>query len=314
MNKKGITLIALIITVIVLLILAGTAISITLNSGDIFTKATTARDEWNTRVSEENSILNQYMKYIEVGEIIITTSQNGAIVELTYEGLDIKTLEEATENEKLDALLELPGFNGMTREDLKIEFQDMICSYEEAIEYEIDGYSISISESASESDKLDAILAAWKANNVAPSEWTREDVKNILKSYSTYEGVISNYLKFYNITEITEKPEVTVKLGNNVIPIDKKTFIASQEGTYKIVATGDNKKGEATLTVDYGGLTPLVIESDTILYDSSTITTWQQLIDSEYNTLNLEVVYDPYFADPYFVGTSDGMCIIRSGQ
>ena len=57
-SSKGITLIALIITVIVLLILAGTAISIAINGGDIFSKATTAREEWNTAVkSEETTML-----------------------------------------------------------------------------------------------------------------------------------------------------------------------------------------------------------------------------------------------------------------
>ena len=52
-NERGITLIALIITVIVLLILAGTAISIALNGGDIFGKAQTAREEWNVAVQKE---------------------------------------------------------------------------------------------------------------------------------------------------------------------------------------------------------------------------------------------------------------------
>ena len=54
-NKKGITLIALIITVIVLLILAGTAISIAINGGDIFGKASQARAEWNISVENENN-------------------------------------------------------------------------------------------------------------------------------------------------------------------------------------------------------------------------------------------------------------------
>ena len=52
-NKRGITLIALIITVIVLLILAGTAIAIALNGGDIFGKASQARESWNNAVATE---------------------------------------------------------------------------------------------------------------------------------------------------------------------------------------------------------------------------------------------------------------------
>ena len=58
-KEKGITLIALIITVIILLILAGTAISISINGGDVFEKTSTARTEYNAKVAEEeNSLLD----------------------------------------------------------------------------------------------------------------------------------------------------------------------------------------------------------------------------------------------------------------
>ena len=52
-ENKGITLIALIITVIVLLILAGTTVSISINGGHIFGRATTAKEAWNEKVVEE---------------------------------------------------------------------------------------------------------------------------------------------------------------------------------------------------------------------------------------------------------------------
>ena len=64
-EKNGITLIALIITVIILLILAGTAISISINGGDIFGKTNQARENWNIAVAEENTIINNYVKYLE---------------------------------------------------------------------------------------------------------------------------------------------------------------------------------------------------------------------------------------------------------
>ena len=55
--KCGITLIALIITVIILLILAGTAISIAINGGDLFGKAAETRETWNEAVEiEDNSL------------------------------------------------------------------------------------------------------------------------------------------------------------------------------------------------------------------------------------------------------------------
>ncbi len=55
--KSGITLIALVITVIVLLILAGAAVSISLNEENIFEKANTAKQDWNKKVEEEESSL-----------------------------------------------------------------------------------------------------------------------------------------------------------------------------------------------------------------------------------------------------------------
>ena len=68
-NQKGITLVALVITVIVLLILAGTAITIAINGGDIFTKANTAKGEWNNGVQQEETstknVMNSLNEYYD---------------------------------------------------------------------------------------------------------------------------------------------------------------------------------------------------------------------------------------------------------
>ena len=63
-GKKGITLIALVITIIVLLILAGAAVSIGLNSGDLFGKANNAATGWNTKVAEEEDAIWNALNYI----------------------------------------------------------------------------------------------------------------------------------------------------------------------------------------------------------------------------------------------------------
>ena len=60
--EKGITLVALVITVIVLLILAGTTISIAVNGGDLFTKASSTRDLWNEKVDEEENAVNELIE------------------------------------------------------------------------------------------------------------------------------------------------------------------------------------------------------------------------------------------------------------
>ena len=56
-TNKGITLIALVITVIVLLILAGTAISIAVNGGNIFAKANTAVESYNAKAAQQETAI-----------------------------------------------------------------------------------------------------------------------------------------------------------------------------------------------------------------------------------------------------------------
>lgn len=66
-NQKGITLVSLVITVIVLLILAGVAITLATNSEGIFGKANKAKQDWDTAITNEtqghnviNNILTNY--------------------------------------------------------------------------------------------------------------------------------------------------------------------------------------------------------------------------------------------------------------
>lgn len=56
-NQKGITLVALIITVIVMLILAGVSIAMTLNQGGIFEKSQTAVNEYSKKVEDMDAQL-----------------------------------------------------------------------------------------------------------------------------------------------------------------------------------------------------------------------------------------------------------------
>ena len=56
-EEKGITLVALVVTIIVLLILAGIAISLTIGNNGLFSRAKNAVDVWNeTSKKEENEI------------------------------------------------------------------------------------------------------------------------------------------------------------------------------------------------------------------------------------------------------------------
>ncbi len=57
-QQKGITLIALVITIVVLIILAGVAISLTLTDNGIFNRAKQARDMYKNASEDEMKMIN----------------------------------------------------------------------------------------------------------------------------------------------------------------------------------------------------------------------------------------------------------------
>ncbi len=65
-NTKGITLIALVITIIVLIILAGVAIATLTGENGILAKAKLAKDITKQKADEENNILKQYEKLLGI--------------------------------------------------------------------------------------------------------------------------------------------------------------------------------------------------------------------------------------------------------
>lgn len=67
-SKNGISLIALVITIIVLIILAGVAINVTFNQGDLFGKANNAVEKWNNKIAEEAELINTIFGELQGGE------------------------------------------------------------------------------------------------------------------------------------------------------------------------------------------------------------------------------------------------------
>lgn len=70
-TNKGITLVALVITIIVLLILAGVAINMAINSNGLFGKANEAAEKWNTSVTNEKETLQGLLDKIGVYEKVV---------------------------------------------------------------------------------------------------------------------------------------------------------------------------------------------------------------------------------------------------
>ena len=68
-NERGITLVALVVTIIVLLILAGVAISLTLSDDGIFGRAQNATEKYDEAAKNENTMLqevvNTYDNYVQ---------------------------------------------------------------------------------------------------------------------------------------------------------------------------------------------------------------------------------------------------------
>lgn len=63
--EKGITLVALIITIIVLLILAGVVISMTIGNDGIITKSEYAVNKYNEAATSENEAITTFEKQVD---------------------------------------------------------------------------------------------------------------------------------------------------------------------------------------------------------------------------------------------------------
>lgn len=59
-KEGGITLVALVVTIIVLLILAGVAISLTISNNGIFTRAQNATKIWNEATKNEQKEMDKF--------------------------------------------------------------------------------------------------------------------------------------------------------------------------------------------------------------------------------------------------------------
>ena len=93
MQKKGITLIALVITIIVLLILAGVAVGAALNGESIFSKANEAKTSWNSKIEQEDYEVGRIFEYSESGTLADPAEEYG-YDETTYELVNAKDLRE----------------------------------------------------------------------------------------------------------------------------------------------------------------------------------------------------------------------------
>ena len=63
-NQKGITLVSLVITIVVMLILAAVAISIVVGDGSVTDHAANAGTQWNAAVANEQGEINNALTHL----------------------------------------------------------------------------------------------------------------------------------------------------------------------------------------------------------------------------------------------------------
>ncbi len=97
-NKKGITLIALVITVIVLLILAWVAVTIGTDNEGLFSRSNDAVEKWNHKVENENTIFRSYLDYVEEYAIQLPEGWSHKAVAMAYPSIDAEKKHQYQSN------------------------------------------------------------------------------------------------------------------------------------------------------------------------------------------------------------------------
>jgi len=123
-NKRGITLVALIITIIIMLILAGVAISVVINGDSLFSKTREASDEYNRQSALEKfnmKMMNLDMKaMLDTGNVATLTELSKMVVpsDTTYYDKEIDKVEVAANNESAE--VEMDGYTFIVDKNLNV--------------------------------------------------------------------------------------------------------------------------------------------------------------------------------------------------
>ena len=75
-NKRGITLISLVVTIVILVVLAGVAINLTVGENGLLRKAKLAKEEYNNAVASEEEQLNELYAYLNGEDLPENTKEN----------------------------------------------------------------------------------------------------------------------------------------------------------------------------------------------------------------------------------------------
>ena len=89
-NQKGITLISLVITIIILVILAGVSIAIVFDEDGIITKSKKAAENMEIAALEEQEMLNTLYYKLNIGSTSGGNTSNSGEFEVKYNNLKVE--------------------------------------------------------------------------------------------------------------------------------------------------------------------------------------------------------------------------------
>ena len=268
-NKKGITLIALVVTIVVLLILAGVTISLLLDENGIIAKSKDARTE--TRVSQiedevgmwkqhnfinkesnqaqesadtmlENLISRKLLTEDEIDrdqELITIKKKDGTVIkEISYSNVTINISKTPATEKSGAVILTVESVEGMTMSNIDMtngdeELNNFVNSLSEDQKKEIirNGY-IKVVNKQDPSANCTTFQDAldWAKKQGGISEATEDAFWTVLLSEQGLDEATLGVIKSYYYNESTKKIEgYTV---TNPANETSNTYIATENGTY----------------------------------------------------------------------------------
>jgi len=277
-SEKAITLIALVITIIVLLILAGISIAILAGDNSILQRSTYAKERTGIAEVVENAKLDVLAQIAENKGEKISKGQLKSILNTYFDDIDNLELPDDLSNSdiKLNANQTYGGYKNIALSDIyNGKFKDSINSDINTIGINISSVDSIISPSSSEvvnclgftdlydkskeNDLIKQLIATGEINYLSSdgeSAPTEEEVRNHIQSSAntnnfSFEEQLSSYLISYNIIPATIT--ITANGGNDTIPYYNNCFRCignpGDENSYTIIIESNGKRGEKTVTL-----------------------------------------------------------------
>lgn len=206
-NSYGITLIALVITIIVLLILAGVSLSMIFNQNGIFSRAEQATDRYGQAKKREENLFNKTEYDIDVAMNKRPVFDYIDVIKITSNSATIKVKATDKDEEKLTYIL----YMGATEDNL-VE-KDKKENIEQGIEVELLG------------EGIDTTLLCYY----------RIDVKDAYTTVQSQVSTIQNKKPILEKSDIIDVTKITAKANIQGTDEDKEDVL-----TYRVIY-GNNK-------------------------------------------------------------------------